>query len=90
VARFRSKGVLAMMWLIVLGAVLGGLIAYHMDGRRRHLSSAVWRGVIIGAVVGLILPLALGVVGAIVHLVFGLVVIAIVVLGVLTLIHMLR
>ncbi len=75
--------------MIIVFAVLGGLAAYHLERGRRG-GPRIWRGVIIGAVLGLLLPLLFGVVAVIIHLVFYVGIIAVVVLGVMALIHLLR
>ncbi len=75
--------------MVIVFAVLGGLAAYHLEGGRRG-GPRIWRGVIIGAVLGLLLPLLFGVVAVIIHLVFYVGIIAVVVLGVMALIHLLR
>jgi hypothetical protein len=76
-------------FMVVVFAVLGGLAAYHLEGGRRG-GPRVWRGVAIGAVVGLLLPALFGVVAALIHLVFYVAIIAIVVLGVMALVRFLR
>ena len=75
--------------MVIVFAVLGGLAAYHLERGRRG-GPRIWRGVVIGAVVGLLLPLLFGVVAVIIHLVFYVGIIAVVVLGVMALIRLLR
>ncbi len=77
------------IFVILVFAVLGALAAYHLDGRRRG-GPRLWRGALIGAVVGLLLPFLFGVLAAVVHLVFDVAIIAVVVLGVMAVIRMLR
>jgi hypothetical protein len=64
------------LWWIVILAALGALVGSHLAGPGVRTTRAALGGAVIGVVVGFLLPVALGVLGAILHLAFTLALIA--------------
>lgn len=75
--------------LVLVLAILGGLIGHHLSGGRR-LSAGTWYGAGIGVAAGILLPLVLGIVAMLLHLVFFAAAVAVVVLAVFAVLRAFR